>query len=72
MADIDQTNVYNYKGDNYCVALTEYLRSKGLDVFGVELTAGFVMMYQGTTQHGFAQYCQWGRMAKCLQMRKEM
>jgi len=30
------------------------------------------MMYQGTTQHGFAQYCQWGRMAKCLQMRKEI
>ena len=59
MKDIDQTNIYSYKGDDYCKALKDYLASKGIKVASIELEAGYVILTFDKINYKFPQYAQW-------------
>ena len=62
MADIDQTNIYSYRGNNFMLDFEKYLRDHGITVDEIELMNGMIGIWlTGSRKPVMVPQCaQWG------------
>ena len=68
MTDLDRTNVYSYRGENYASDLHDYLTSQGLDIRTVEYQDGHISIQDELKEYHIPMYAQWGSIVKFIRM----
>ena len=66
MKDIDQTNIYSYKGDDYGRSLVDYLNSKSVKVHTAAVQDGYVYVVAERIVYKIPQYAQWHKIAEVI------
>ena len=64
MRDIDQTNIYTYKGKDFASDLMDYLNSQGAEVHKVEVVSGWIEIAGLTLSCKVPQYMQWHQITR--------
>ena len=61
MADIDQTNIYSYCGNNFMLDFKKYLHDHGITIDEIELMNGTIAIWLPNEKNPikFPQYAQW-------------
>lgn len=62
MADIDETNIYSYRGNSFMTDFTEYLQDHGITVDEIELMNGMIGIWPSGSQKPVMvpQCARWG------------
>lgn len=62
MADIDETNIYSYRGNSFMLDFEKYLRDHGITVDEIELMNGMIGIWPSGSRKPVMvpQYARWG------------
>lgn len=64
MRDLDNTNVYSYKGKYITQGLLDYLVNEGINIVAVKLVNGCITVQSDKREFVYPQFVPWGKIAE--------
>ena len=66
LTDIDKTNVYSYKGDDYERSLVDFLNSKSIKAHTASIQDGYIYVVSECVVYKLPQFAQWHKIAEVI------